>query len=438
ALDALRGIPARDGFRHRRTESRERSAYGLLLAYPAQVSFNHHGNEFSEAGLCTPAQLALCLGGVAQQDIHLGRSEITRIYHYMVLIVQADLFEGQRTHIPDRGGLACGYYIVIGLILLQHQPHGFDIVTGKAPVTLGVDIAQTQLLLLAELDARHGVGHLTGDELDASQWGLMVEQDAAGGVQLEAFPVIHGNPVAIELGDPVGAARIERRTFILTLGLDQPEHLAGGGLIEAALRRELPDGFKYMGNSQTINNAGSNRLVPGAADEALRAQIVDFVRAGFDHGTLDRTGIGQVAFNELDIPGDAQLAQPPVGIRAAPGNQSVHSVAFLQQKFCQIGAVLTGNTGNECVLVHCCYHSLFSQSPSTSFSMVVTVMLACQPVSSRSFLQLPATRRCSARRRRSESCFSVISSPARSAICNMSSRILRSVPEQTLDRKSVG
>ena len=64
--------------------------------------------------------------------------------------------------------LAGGDDEVVRLVLLEHQPHGVDVVAGKAPVAAGVAVAQHELVSKAQLDARHAVGHLAGDELDAA------------------------------------------------------------------------------------------------------------------------------------------------------------------------------------------------------------------------------------------------------------------------------
>ena len=73
--------------------------------------------------------------------------------------------------LADRVGLAGGDDVVVGLVLLQHQPHRLHVVAGVAPVALGVEVAQHEVVLQAELDAGHGVGDLAGHELDATPLG---------------------------------------------------------------------------------------------------------------------------------------------------------------------------------------------------------------------------------------------------------------------------
>src|SRR5690606_40164814 len=69
---------------------------------------------------------------------------------------------------------------------------------------------------------------------------------------------------------------------------------------------------------------------------------------------------------------------------------------------------------------------------SSDLKVVVIGTRGCQPVCLWSLLLQPRVRRCSALRRRLESCCSVIWTSASSAICIMRSRISCSWPEQTL------
>ncbi len=75
-------------------------------------------------------------------------------------------------------GLAGAYNVVIRFILLEHEPHGFDIVSGIAPIPFGVQVAHSELIVQAQFDAGYAMGHLTGGELQASPWRFVVEKDS--------------------------------------------------------------------------------------------------------------------------------------------------------------------------------------------------------------------------------------------------------------------
>ena len=94
----------------------------------------------------------------------------------MVLPAQPGVGECELAELADAVRLAGGDDVVIGLLLLQHEVHGAHVVAGESPVALGVEVAQRQLLLEAELDLGHSVGDLAGDELHAAAFGLVVEQ----------------------------------------------------------------------------------------------------------------------------------------------------------------------------------------------------------------------------------------------------------------------
>ena len=66
----------------------------------------------------------------------------------------------------------------------------------------------------------------------------MIEQDPVAGVESVGFPIVDGDPVAVDLGSGVGAARVERGGFLLRDFPHLAEHFAGGGLVEAGFLRQ--------------------------------------------------------------------------------------------------------------------------------------------------------------------------------------------------------
>ena len=145
------------------------SASTIILARPLKLT------------LRLPLQHLHRLGRVAQQQVHLGGAEVSRVDRDVLVPVQAQQAEHLVEELADAVGLAGGDDVVVGLVLLEHQPHRLDVVAGEAPVALGVQVAQEQLVLQALLDAGGGAGDLAGDERLAAARALVVEQDAVAG-----------------------------------------------------------------------------------------------------------------------------------------------------------------------------------------------------------------------------------------------------------------
>ena len=216
--------------------------------------------RLGEVDLGLPAQDLVRLGRVTDQKVDLGRAQEALVDDDVLLPVEADGLEGQAAELADLVRLAGRDDVVAGLVLLQHQPHGADVVGGVAPVTLRVEVAERQLLVELVRDARHAVRHLAGDELEAAAGRFVVEEDARRGVQVVALAVVDRDPVAVDLGHAVGAAGVERRR--LALGdLDHlAEHLRRAGLVEADLGVDEPDRVEQAGDAQGRGLAGEHRL----------------------------------------------------------------------------------------------------------------------------------------------------------------------------------
>src|ERR1035438_10497511 len=95
-------------------------------------------------------------------------------------------------------------YVVVRRILLEHEPHGADIVGSIAPIAPGFEVAEVELVLDTVLDLGDGAGNLAGDEGLAAARGLVVEENAAVGVEAVALAVIDGEGMGEELGAGIG------------------------------------------------------------------------------------------------------------------------------------------------------------------------------------------------------------------------------------------
>src|SRR5579875_4026864 len=201
-------------------------------AQGGDVSVHHHMHHLLERHTRLPAQLAPRFGGIGQQHVHLGRTIETRINDHMPPPIQTGAIESQTHKLLDTMRLAGADDVIVRLILLQHQPHGPYVIAGKPPITLGLQIAQTQFLIQPVLDASDAVCDFAADKFHTASWTLVVEQDAGAGKQAIALPIIYRDVVAVNLGDAVGRTRMERSGFRLRRLTDLAEHLTGTGLVE--------------------------------------------------------------------------------------------------------------------------------------------------------------------------------------------------------------
>ena len=138
----------------------------------------------------------------------------------------------------------------------------------------------------------------------------------------------------------------------LTLGdfLDLAIQLGGGSLIHLAGLGQAadPDSLQHTQNTQCVHIAGVLRSIKGDLNMALCSQIVDLVGLDLAHQTDQAGGIGQVAVVQGDsILLDQVVDTSGVGDGSAADN-AVDLIALLQQKLCQIRAVLTSDASNQC------------------------------------------------------------------------------------------
>jgi len=223
-------------------------AVEAVEAEGVHVGLHHELDETFEGDAGLPAKLGLGFGGVADQEFDFGGAEVAGVKFDVVLPVEADVGEGDFEKFADGVGFAGGDDVVVGLVLLEHQPHSFDVVFGVAPVAFGVEVAHVDLVLLAGEDAGEGAGDFAGDEGFAPAGGFVVEEDAVAGEEVVGFAVVDGLPVGVDFGAGVGAAGVEGGGFGLGHGLDFAKHFGGAGLVvfdvDSCAVAVVADGFE--------------------------------------------------------------------------------------------------------------------------------------------------------------------------------------------------
>ena len=131
---------------------------------------HHLRDQIGETGSMSPTEHALGLRWGAEQKIDLGRPKIAWIdtYHRAAtcpidagfvdalaapLDGDINLRKGVLNKLANTVRFAGGEHIVVRLRLLQNTPHAFDIFAGVAPVALGIEVADVERLLQAEMNA---------------------------------------------------------------------------------------------------------------------------------------------------------------------------------------------------------------------------------------------------------------------------------------------
>ncbi len=90
-------------------------------------------------------------------------------------------------------------------------------------------------MLETVFDTADRSGDLARHERFAPPRRLVIEKNSIGGVNAVRLTIVHCRPKCGDLGDPVGAARIERRGFTLRRLENLAEHFAAGRLIKTHL-----------------------------------------------------------------------------------------------------------------------------------------------------------------------------------------------------------
>ena len=241
------------------------------------IGLRHHFCKCFKGYVGLPSKRFAGVRRIAQEQIDFGGAEISRVDFHVLLPVEVEQAEYFVQEFADAVGFAGGDDEILRFVLLEHQPHGFDIIAGEAPVALGVEIAEVEFLLQAFFDAGGCAGDFSGDECFAAAGGFVVEEDAVAGVDVVGFAVVYGLPVAVDFGAGVGAAGVKGCFFGLRRFDDFAVHFAAGSLIEASRLVGVADGFEKIHRAQGVGLDGVDGLIEAYADVGLCAEVVDFV-----------------------------------------------------------------------------------------------------------------------------------------------------------------
>jgi hypothetical protein len=134
------------------------------------IRINHQFREVHKLRFRFPAQFLFGFAVVANQEINFGRPVISRIDFDMLFPIKTGMLECNIEKLADGVRFIGRDHIIVRLILLQHHPHGLDIFLRVTPVTLGVQVAEVQLILKTGLDVSDRAGDFARDECFTASW----------------------------------------------------------------------------------------------------------------------------------------------------------------------------------------------------------------------------------------------------------------------------
>src|SRR5580658_350771 len=323
-------------------------ARGPLLVF--EVGVHHHLDQLLEPDLGIPAELPVSLGGVAAQDGDVSRPEETLVLDDVgTPVIDAGMTEGNLQEIMDGIALAGSDDVVVRFVLLKHEPHGANVVTGEAPVTTNLHVAQGQYLLASQCDPCYRPGDLARQKLESAARGFMVEQDARASPCVVGLAVILGDVVTEDLCRAVRRAGMKLGRLPLGRFVSGAEHLRARRLVETdAVHRSLgvdPNRLEHTQDAHSSDVASQLGLFEGKPDEADRAEIVDLIglrRLQYS----DKAGqVAEVSLQEPDRRNHL-LDGRDFGI-GLPTYHPENLVLLRSKKFRQVETVLSSYSGNQ-------------------------------------------------------------------------------------------
>src|SRR5262249_25790551 len=158
------------------------------------------------------------------------------------------------------------------LLLLEHHPDCFDVITRKSPITLCIEIAEKQFVLLSELDSSQRLRDLARDKSFSAPGRLVIEQDPIACEETIPFSVIRRHPVRVDFRRRIRASWLEGRVFALGRRRTS-KHFTARRVIKARANASFPDRFEQTHSTQRNDFACVLRNVETHPNVALSAKV---------------------------------------------------------------------------------------------------------------------------------------------------------------------
>src|SRR5207245_6363627 len=178
-------------------------------------------------------------GRIPHQSLNVSGSKELGVYFDPVSVIKANVPKSDFTKLAHGMTFSGRDYIVVGPGLLEHHPHGLDILAGMAPISLCVKVTQAEFLGRSEFDFGHLRSNFPSNELDAPTTRLVIKEDSTAGKHIVSLAVILPKQETGYLGDCVSRTWMERSKLVLGTGMRFAKHLTRSSKVELASRRYL-------------------------------------------------------------------------------------------------------------------------------------------------------------------------------------------------------
>src|SRR5262249_35006086 len=108
------------------------------------VCIDHHCDKVREIHGGSPAEDALCPRRVGLEQIDFGGPAQVRIKNDIASPIETDVAKCALDKFADAVPLPGADDVIFRSVLLQHQPHGADVIAGETPIAFRFQVAEPE------------------------------------------------------------------------------------------------------------------------------------------------------------------------------------------------------------------------------------------------------------------------------------------------------
>jgi len=176
----------------------------ILLFQGREIRFHHLLDHLLERDGWRPTEFRLRFRRVADEQVHVGGSQIGLIHVGVALPFQIHTPKRGLAQIADGMSASGRDDEIIRLVLLQHQPHRAHVVRRPTPIAFRVQVAQWQFVREPERDLGGVIGHFVRRKFQAAPRRFVIEQNARDREQVVRLAIVTVIQCPYTLATPYG------------------------------------------------------------------------------------------------------------------------------------------------------------------------------------------------------------------------------------------